>query len=129
MKQMLKGLSDKASDYLDTKNLANPVEVINEELGGETREESKERRNKAKEAKPPEPVKKNKGGAISSAIKDKIVDAVTTRNALVPKALIPAKDMYDAKQLSEPVKKAKGGKVSSASKRADGIAIRGKTRA
>jgi hypothetical protein len=29
----------------------------------------------------------------------------------------------------EPVKKAKGGKVSSASKRADGIAIRGKTRA
>ena len=56
MKQMLKGLSDKASDYLDTKNLANPVEVINEEFGGETREESKERRNKAKEAKPPEPV-------------------------------------------------------------------------
>jgi hypothetical protein len=30
---------------------------------------------------------------------------------------------------SEPVKKAKGGKVSSASKRADGVAIRGKTRA
>jgi len=29
----------------------------------------------------------------------------------------------------EPVKKAKGGSVSSASKRADGIAIRGKTRA
>jgi hypothetical protein len=30
---------------------------------------------------------------------------------------------------SEPVKKAKGGSVSSASKRADGCAIRGKTRA
>jgi hypothetical protein len=30
---------------------------------------------------------------------------------------------------SEPVKKAKGGKVSSASKRADGCAVRGKTRA
>jgi hypothetical protein len=29
---------------------------------------------------------------------------------------------------SEPVKKAKGGKVSSASKRADGCAIKGKTR-
>ena len=29
---------------------------------------------------------------------------------------------------SEPVKKAKGGKVSSASKRADGCAIRGKTK-
>jgi hypothetical protein len=34
----------------------------------------------------------------------------------------------DEKQ-SEPVKKAKGGSVSSASKRADGCAIRGKTRA
>ena len=33
------------------------------------------------------------------------------------------------KKKPEPVKKAKGGKVSSASKRADGIAIRGKTRA
>ncbi len=65
----------------------------------------------------------------ATAVKDKIVDAVTTRNALVPKALIPAKDMYDAKQLSEPVEKAKGGKISSASKRADGCAIRGKTRA
>jgi hypothetical protein len=31
--------------------------------------------------------------------------------------------------IPKPVKKAKGGKVSSASKRADGIAIRGKTRA
>jgi hypothetical protein len=66
----------------------------------------------------------------ATTIKDKIVDAVTTRNALVPKALIPAKDMYDAKQLSEPVEKAKGGMIkSSASKRADGCAIRGKTRA
>jgi len=34
----------------------------------------------------------------------------------------------DEKQ-AEPVKKAKGGSVSSASKRADGCAIRGKTRA
>ena len=33
------------------------------------------------------------------------------------------------KKKPEPVKKAKGGKVSSASKRADGCAIRGKTRA
>ena len=76
---------------------------------------------------------KSKGKAIATAIKDKIVDEVTTRNALVPKALIPAKDMYDAKRLSDPAYKdagyKKGGKVSSASKRADGIAIRGKTRA
>ena len=79
---------------------------------------------------------KSKGKAIvkgATAIKDKIVDAVTTRNALVPTGLIPAKDMYDAKRLSDPAYKdagyKKGGKVSSASKRADGIAIRGKTRA
>ena len=76
----IKDLSDKASDYLDTKGLANPAEVLNESLGGETREESKKRREAAKE-KP------------------------------------------------EPKKMAKGGSVSSASKRADGCAIRGKTRA
>jgi hypothetical protein len=65
MKQMLKGLSDKASNYLDTKGLANPIEVINEELGGETREESKKRREAVKE----EPVKKAKGGTVGSASK------------------------------------------------------------
>ena len=37
--------------------------------------------------------------------------------------------MDKAKEKQEPVKKAKGGSVSSASKRADGCAIRGKTRA
>jgi hypothetical protein len=37
--------------------------------------------------------------------------------------------MIDKIKPSEPVKKAKGGTVSSASKRADGCAIRGKTRA
>ena len=74
---MLKDLSDKASDYLDTKGLANPVEVANEALGGESREESKKRREAAKQ---------------------------------------------------EPVKKAKGGMIGSASKRADGIATKGKTR-
>ena len=67
---MFKDLSDKASDYLDKKGLANPVEVINEELGGETRKESKERREaaKAKEVKEtPQPVKKMaKGGTASS---------------------------------------------------------------
>ena len=76
----IKDWSDKASDYLDTKGLANPVEVVNEALGGESRAESKARRDAAKQPKP------------------------------------------------EPVKKAKGGMVGSASKRADGCAIRGKTR-
>ena len=72
MKEFIKGLSDKASNYLDTKGLANPVEVINEELGGETREESKARREKAKEkttkeAPKPDAVKKMaKGGSASS---------------------------------------------------------------
>ena len=75
--------SDKASDYLDTKGLANPVEVVNEALGGESREESKKRREAAKQPQQPKP---------------------------------------------EPVKKAKGGMVGSASKRADGIATKGKTR-
>jgi hypothetical protein len=77
----LKNLSDKVSDFADKRGLANPVEVINEALGGETREESRKRREEAKAS------------------------------------------------TSEPVKKAKGGSISSASKRADGCAIRGKTRA
>jgi hypothetical protein len=77
----LKNLSDKVSDFADKHGLANPAEVVNEALGGETREESKKRREEAK------------------------------------------------KETPEPIKKAKGGSVSSASKRADGCAIRGKTRA
>ena len=77
----IKDLSDKASDYLDKKGLANPVEVVNESLGGETREESRKRREEAKQPKP------------------------------------------------ETKKMRAGGNVSSASKRADGCAIRGKTRA
>lgn len=65
----LKDLNDKASDYLDTKGLANPVEVVNEALGGETREESKKRREAAKQQPKPEPVKKAKGGMVGSASK------------------------------------------------------------
>jgi hypothetical protein len=68
----LKDLSDKVSDFADKRGLANPVEVINEALGGETREESKKRREEAKKPAPtpaPEPVKKAKGGMISSASK------------------------------------------------------------
>jgi hypothetical protein len=61
----LKDLSDKASDYLDKKGLANPAEVLNESLGGETREESKKRREEAKEPKL-EPKKMRAGGSASS---------------------------------------------------------------
>ena len=81
----LKDLSDKVSDFADKRGLANPAEVVNESLGGETREESKKRREAAKEK--------------------------------------------EVKETPQPVKKAKGGSVSSASKRADGCAIRGKTKA
>jgi len=64
----LKDLSDKASDYLDKKGLANPAEVLNEALGGETREESKKRREEAKK-ETPAPVKKANGGMVGSASK------------------------------------------------------------
>ena len=76
----IKDLSDKVSDFADKHGLANPVEVVNEAFGGETREESKKRREEAK------------------------------------------------KETPAPVKKAKGGIISSASKRADGIAVKGKTK-
>ena len=72
MKEVIKSLSDKASNYLDSKGLANPVEVINEELGGETREESKVRREKVKEKtsketpKPDATKKMATGGSASS---------------------------------------------------------------
>lgn len=61
----LKDLSDKASNYLDKKGLANPVEVVNEALGGESREESKKRREAAEQPKP-ETKKMAKGGTASS---------------------------------------------------------------
>jgi len=64
----LKDLSDKVSDFADKRGLANPVEVVNEALGGETREESKKRREEAKK-ETPAPVKKAKGGMVGSASK------------------------------------------------------------
>jgi hypothetical protein len=64
----LRELSDKVSDFADSKGLANPIEVIDEALGGQTREESKARRAKAKQASEPQkPVEKAKGGMVSSA--------------------------------------------------------------
>ena len=79
----LREFSDKVSDVADKYGLANPIEVVDEALGGQTREESKKRREATKEK--------------------------------------------EVKETPQPVKKmAKGG---SASSRADGCAIRGKTRA
>jgi hypothetical protein len=84
MKQMLKGVSDKISETTDKYGLANPIEVINQEFGGETREESKARRAKQKS-----------GNVMLEGAGEGVV------------------------------KKAKGGTASS---RADGCAVRGKTR-
>jgi len=79
----LRELSDKVSEFTDKHGIANPIEVADEALGRQTREESKARREKMKEK--------------------------------------------EVKETPQPVKKmAKGG---SASSRADGCAIRGKTRA
>ena len=60
--------SDKLSEVTDKYGIANPVEVVDEALGGQTREESKARREKMKEVKEtPQPVKKMaKGGSASS---------------------------------------------------------------
>lgn len=88
----LKDYSDKASNMLDKVGLANPVEILNEELGGETRAESKQRR-------------ANKTAAEQGGLEGKAPE----KPAKMPKF-------------------AKGGSVSSASKRADGIAVKGKTR-
>jgi hypothetical protein len=88
----LREFSDKVSDVADKYGLANPIEVVDEALGGQTREESKKRRDEAK------------------FVKD------VPMEVMVPDT--PKK----------PVKKAKGGMVGSASKRADGCAIRGKTK-
>jgi hypothetical protein len=58
----------------------------------------------------------------AKVVKDAVVDSYPV------KTIRAMKDRYDASQM--PIeKKAKGGSVSSASSRADGCAIRGKTRA
>jgi hypothetical protein len=66
----LRELSDKVSEAADKYGLANPIEVVDEALGGQTREESKARRAKMKEKmveETPQPVKKMaKGGTASS---------------------------------------------------------------
>lgn len=60
----LKDISDKISEKTDKYGLANPIEVANEALGGETREESKARREKMKEA--PKEKKMRSGGTASA---------------------------------------------------------------
>jgi hypothetical protein len=80
IKEPFRKANDKASKFLESKGLTNPVDVIDEELGGETIAEARARRAGMPSSKSS---KYNSGGAVKS----------------------------------------------SASKRADGCAIRGKTRA
>lgn len=61
----------------------------------------------------------------AKAAKDYVVD--TAKDTFPVKTIRAMKDRYDASQIPME-KKAKGGMVGSASKRADGIATKGKTR-
>jgi hypothetical protein len=79
IKEPFRKANDQASKFLESKGLTNPIDVIDEELGGETVSEARARR---------AGMPTSKGSSMKS-----------------------------------------GGSVSSASKRADGCAIRGKTKA
>ena len=75
----LKDISDKISEKTDKYGLANPIEVANEALGGETREESKARREKAKEAT----LKKMRSGGTASSRADGCAIRGKTRGKMV----------------------------------------------
>ena len=62
VREPVKKFSDKVSDFADKRGLANPMEVVNEALGGETREESKARRAGMPMTKPS--VNKKAGGSV-----------------------------------------------------------------
>lgn len=62
----LRELSDKVSEYTDKAGIANPIEVADEALGGQTREESKARREKIIKETPQPTKKMAKGGSASA---------------------------------------------------------------
>jgi len=69
----MREMSDKVSEFTDKYGIANPIEVADEALGGQTREESKARREKMKEKvikETPQPVKKMAKGGSASARAD-----------------------------------------------------------
>ena len=65
-------MSDKVSEVTDKYGLANPIEVADEALGGQTREESKVRREKEAEEKKeevkPVPTKMKSGGKVAGKL-------------------------------------------------------------
>jgi len=81
----LREFSDKVSEYTDKAGIANPIEVADEALGGQTREESKARRDKMKEKvikETPQPVKKMAKGGSASARADGIATKGKTRGKI-----------------------------------------------
>lgn len=62
----LRELSDKVSEYTDKAGIANPIEVADEALGGQTREESKARREKVVKETPQPTKRMAKGGSASA---------------------------------------------------------------
>jgi hypothetical protein len=71
----------------------------------------------------------NKGTVVKDELPQEMVDRLAREeNEANPMVKLRDKIFGPEKKKPEPVKKAKGGKVSSASKRADGCAVRGKTR-
>jgi general stress protein YciG len=136
----LKNLSDKASEYLDKKGLANPAEVVNEALGGETREESKKRREEAKSLKDREQTKNMRKPTMDENWYQDYARKLSATPADENKSKYTrdlGKKMFKNEVPNEvkdyeAYKDAgfkKGGMVrSSASKRADGCATKGKTK-
>jgi hypothetical protein len=125
--------SDKISETADKYGLANPIEVVDEAFGGQTREESKKRREAAKQPVEPVPLslEERKKQASQKAKNEYESDRKNW-------PLSPKEAANRAAEAADAVKKRKGGKISSyktggsvksASARADGCAIRGKTRA
>lgn len=121
----MREMSDKVSEFTDKYGIANPIEVADEALGGQTREESKARRDK---------IKGRESIRVDSSPKYSDSQMDSTRKQLDDQAKAfklerdKASEDYD-KAIGKPKKMASGGKVKSASARADGCAIRGKTRA
>ena len=79
----MREMSDKVSEFTDKYGIANPIEVADEALGGQTREESKARREKMKVVKEtPQPVKKMAKGGSASSRADGIATKGKTRGKI-----------------------------------------------
>lgn len=130
----LRQFSDKISEFTDKYDIANPIEVADEAMGGQTREESKERRAKMKEKMVPEtpqPVKKAKGGVAKTVTKEMEYDYKSGKKSF--SGTTAQRDRHAEKEGKRVAKdlaydKSKGMKAGGFVKSADGCAVRGKTK-